>query len=271
MWEKSVPIWNYDVHHNSQGPGTPGHIVMFCMDISGNIIMLLHGLVVVPPPLYFLDRIILAPRNSNVADLNTTILSHFPRPKIISYSANSTETEPGINTEPEYIPVEYLRSLEASGLPPRELHLKWGCPLILLWNLAPAQGLCNGTRLILQHATGRVLKVKILGGQHNGEIAFIPRISLILSSQPGMTFCLCHCQFPVCLAFVLTINKAQGQSVWHVGLNLYEPVFPHGQLYVALSHATSYKQVKILLPPTEMEARITNVIYPEIFQMLREC
>ena len=225
---------------------------------------------VIPPPAYFLDRIILAPRNSNVAGLNAAILNRFPGPESIFYSADSVETEPGISSEPDNIPVEFLRSIDASGLPPGELRLKKGCPLILLRNLAPARGLCNGTRLTLQQATGRVLEVKILGGEHDGELAFIPRISLIPSSQPGMTFRLRRRQFPVRLAFALTINKAQGQSVRHVGLDLHEPVFSHGQLYVALSRATSSKRVKILLPPTVTEARLTNVVYSEIFQMLEE-
>ncbi len=32
----------------------------------------------------------------------------------------------------------------------------------------------------------------------------------------------------------MTINKAQGQSLEHVGVYLPAPVFAHGQLYVAL-------------------------------------
>ena len=39
--------------------------------------------------------------------------------------------------------------------------------------------------------------------------------------------------FPLQLAFAMTINKAQGQTLRHVGLCLTEPVFTHGQLYVA--------------------------------------
>lgn len=117
-----------------------------------------------PPPFYFLDCIILAPRNSDVDNLNKAILNHFPGIESIFYSADALETEPGIYSESHNIPIEYLWSIEASGLPPGELHLKKGCPLILLRNLAPAQGLCNGTRIILQQATSCVLEVKILGG-----------------------------------------------------------------------------------------------------------
>ena len=194
---------------------------------------------VIPPPAHFLDRIILAARNADVEELNTAILHRFPGQQSTFYSADSVETEGDVYTDSHHIPVEYLRSLNPSGLPPGELHLKPGCPLILLKNLAPAQGLCNSTQLILHSASTRVLKVEILGGQHNRQITFIPRIALIPSTQPGITFRLRRCQFPVHLAFALTINKAQGQTVHFVGVDLRNPVFSHGQLYVTLSRVTS--------------------------------
>jgi hypothetical protein len=37
----------------------------------------------------------------------------------------------------------------------------------------------------------------------------------------------------------MTINKSQGQSVAHVGLNLQNPIFTHGQFDVAISQVTS--------------------------------
>ena len=53
-------------------------------------------------------------------------------------------------------------------------------------------------------------------------------------------------QFPVRLSFAMTINKAQGQTIPIVGVYLPEPVFSHGQLYVALSRATAKANIKIL-------------------------
>jgi ATP-dependent exoDNAse (exonuclease V) alpha subunit len=42
-------------------------------------------------------------------------------------------------------------------------------------------------------------------------------------------------QFPIRLAFAMTINKSQGQTMSICGLDLSTPCFSHGQLYVACS------------------------------------
>lgn len=70
------------------------------------------------------------------------------------------------------------------------------------------------------------------------------------------------------LTFALTINKAQGQSVRHVGIDLHESVFSHGQLYIALSRAMSHKRIKILLPTTSHVNQLQNIMYMEIFHMV---
>ena len=46
-------------------------------------------------------------------------------------------------------------------------------------------------------------------------------------------------QFPVRLAFRMTIDKAQGQTLQDTGVYLPDPVFAHGQLYVAFSRVGS--------------------------------
>ena len=73
--------------------------------------------------------------------------------------------------------VEPVTEVVRHGLP-GELHLEPGCPMILLRNISPPQGLCSGTRLVLMQASSRVLEVKIIGGDLHGKTEFIPPITL---------------------------------------------------------------------------------------------
>ncbi|KAG8678208.1 hypothetical protein FRC09_020029, partial [Ceratobasidium sp. 395] len=68
----------------------------------------------------------------------------------------------------------------------------------------------------------RVLEVRILTGTEAGKTVFIPRITLS-SAESDFGFVLDRQQFPVRLAFAMTINKSQGQSVKHVGLDFENP------------------------------------------------
>ena len=58
-------------------------------------------------------------------------------------------------------------------------------------------------------------------------------------------------QFPVKLAYAMTINKSQGQSLTKVGIYLPQCVFSHGQLYVAFSRAQDPENVKTFIIPIE--------------------
>ena len=52
------------------------------------------------------------------------------------------------------------------------------------------------------------------------------------------------------LAFAMTINKSQGQSFDHADVYLPEPVFAHGQLYVALTRGRYHENIKVLVKDT---------------------
>lgn len=243
---------------------------MVVPDVDTFIDRIYHGIRSSPPPApdYFLNRMILSPRNSEVADLNAQILGMMPGDAESHLSVDGVVDEAGVDDGifGSNIPPEFLQTLNPSGLPPSDLQLKVGCPLILLRNLCPASGLCNGTRMILVRMSRRVLEVKLMGGEHDGSLALIPRITLSPSeAQTGFAFVLKRRQFPVRLVFALTINKAQGQSVKHVGIDLRVPVFSHGQLYVALSRATNSRNIQILLPEEERDTHRThNIVYPEV-------
>ena len=87
---------------------------------------------------------------------------------------------------------------EAPGFPSHDLRLKTNMPLMLLRNLNPREGLCNGTKLIfLRCVDNKLLECKIEGSQ---RIVFIPRITFI-PKQGEYTFEWQRRQFPVKPAF----------------------------------------------------------------------
>ena len=68
----------------------------------------------------------------------------------------------------------------------------------------------------------------------------------MLESGKGLPCTMQRKQFPVKVAFALTINKSQGQTFEYVGIDLMEDVFSHGQLYVAFSRAKRFSAVKVI-------------------------
>ena len=187
----------------------------------------------------------MTPLNKDAHILNDIALHKMNGNEVIFKSIDSVLCEDSSNEVVNY-PVEYLNTLSLSGFPEHILKLKIGCPLILLRNLNPSLGLCNGTRLKLIDVTSRILTCNIINGSHSGSTTYIPRIDLI-NADGVLPFSLKRRQFPVRLAFAMTVNKAQGQSLSQVGVFLPRPVFSHGQLYVALSRSGNKAKTKLFI------------------------
>ena len=107
---------------------------------------------------------------------------------------------------------------------------------MLLRNLNIEDGLCNGTRFFIHRLHTHVLDAEILTGNrtHTGQKVLIPRIKLA-PSHANLPFTLQRVQFPVGVAYSMTINKSQGQTFHEVGIYLPSPEFSLGQLYGAFS------------------------------------
>ncbi|CAN0874970.1 ATP-dependent DNA helicase PIF1 [Linum grandiflorum] len=220
---------------------------------------------------YIRTRAIVAPTNADVTKINDYILSQLPGEQR-TYLSSDTLTTNGANQtalEIEY-PTEFLNSLSFNGMPEHQLHFKQYTIVMLLRNLNPAAGLCNGTRILLTNLGTNVIRGLIVGGTFEGTIAVIPRIVLD-HTDPNWPFTLKRRQYPIRLCYAMTINKSQGQTLEHIGVYLTTPVFGHGQLYVALSRVRSAAGIHIVLPDDDTIAPETtrNIVYDEIFRDLQ--
>jgi ATP-dependent DNA helicase PIF1 len=79
---------------------------------------------------------------------------------------------------------------------------------MLLRNLMPSRGLCNGTRLTITHLQRHIVEACVIDG-FNFNTVLIPFIRLI-PSDTNMPFKFKRRDFPICLASSVTINKSQG-------------------------------------------------------------
>ncbi|MCO5600955.1 hypothetical protein L7F22_055072 [Adiantum nelumboides] len=96
---------------------------------------------------YFRDRAILAPRNYDVDIVNAKTLCAMSGDNVEYFSADSISED---SMQQSFLySVEFLNGLNlGGGFPVHYLQLKLNAPIILLRNLDPSHGLCNGTRLV---------------------------------------------------------------------------------------------------------------------------
>ncbi|XP_071688036.1 uncharacterized protein [Rutidosis leptorrhynchoides] len=220
---------------------------------------------------YLRERAILTPRNDDADQINKRMFKKL-QSKSMTYQSSDEICKGSTDALEQHqaYPVEFLNKLNFPGVPPHKLKLKIGQPIMLLRNLYPSAGMCNGTRLIITDFQKFVIHARIITGSHIGNTVIIPRI-VLTATQSKWPFVLQRIQFPVKPCYAMTINKSQGQSLELVGLYLPKPVFSHGQLYVAMSRVTHPDGLKIVMVNElydGLQNHTRNVVYKETFTNL---
>ena len=178
---------------------------MFCGEIFPNLATN------VSDPGWLEGRSILAVTNKEVKMLNEVLTSQLPGNTDRLKSADEIVN----NQDLLRFNTEYLHTLNPNGFPNHDLCLKKNMPLMLLRNLNPREGLCNGTKLIfIRCIDNKLLECKVVG---NLRVVLIPRITFI-PKVGEFTFEWQRRQFPVKPAFATTINKSQGQTLKMAGI-----------------------------------------------------
>lgn len=151
--------------------------------------------------------------------------------------------------------------------------------MIVLRNLDKDRSICNGCRCLVLKISSRLLDVRILTSRSKGKRYLLPRIPF-RSGSSEFPFVLRRRQFPVRLAWAMSIHKAQGQTFKRCGVVLPDPVFTHGQLYVCASRSSSAGGLRFLLgEPSaghgyhgddttgQLQPYTHNVIFLEVLQL----
>ncbi|KAI7950574.1 hypothetical protein MJO29_009248, partial [Puccinia striiformis f. sp. tritici] len=114
---------------------------------------------------YFNSRIILTPLNINVKSINKRCLAPLPGTAFNSCLVDTME-----NNDADAIPEEVLHTLRVPNFPDHTIQIKKNMPVILLRPLNLANGLSNGTCLLVTDINSCALKFQIIPGSRIGNI-----------------------------------------------------------------------------------------------------
>lgn len=187
------------------------------------------------------DKAVLCPTNAAVDEVNNVILERLQGEFRSYFSVDSMKSDPGDTFR---VSMDVLNSVNVSGLPPHELKLKVGAVVLLIRNLDLDRGECNGTRMIVTHLAEHFVECRILCGERRGQAVWLPRIKMV-ARHTMLPKEIVRFQFPLRVAYAMTINKAQGQTLRRIGVYLKNPCFAHGQLYVAFSRVGRPEDVRV--------------------------
>ncbi|XP_021303794.1 ATP-dependent DNA helicase PIF1-like [Sorghum bicolor] len=152
---------------------------------------------------YMSSRAILSTKNDHVDRLNAMMIERFPSDEKVYHSFDTVVDDPQ-----NHFPIDFMNLITPNGLTPHELKLKINCPMILLRNLDPNNGLCNGTRLMVRALQDNAIDAEIVAGQHAWKRVFIPRLSLSPLDDISLPFKFKRKQFPVHLTVLgASVNK----------------------------------------------------------------
>ena len=160
---------------------------------------------------------------------------------------------------------------DAGSAPPHLLTLKVNDVAILMRSVDKKVKLATNTRVRIIGISPLIVRVCTLDGK---ICANLPRFLFSIKLPYGKSFEMTRRQFPLRLAYSLSINRSQGQTFdGRVVVDLTKHCFMHGHLNVALSRIRDCKNIAVHVLDTDVDVMnemfiTSNVVYPEILKAL---
>eukprot|EP00794_Sanderia_malayensis_P008381 gene8381-biopygen6205 len=129
-------------------------------------------------------RCCLTPKNEFSHRINELILQRLPTPRQQYLSVDTVQIDDP--EEAAAYPMEFLNPQTPGGMPLHSLQLKLGATIILLGNINPAKGLCNGTRLIVRDLKRHIIAAEIITTQNKGHSGKRPDVFIQLRQTPDV-------------------------------------------------------------------------------------
>lgn len=189
------------------------------------------------------ERSIISVSNDGADFLNKECLNRLFRTKFMCASINYFKKIDNERSSRFYVMENVMMNLP-KYFPPEILLVSENCPVMLQQSY---RGLAPGTRLIVKNVAENRIVAEIAVGLRKGRLINIYRtLTKQIFASGNVEFI--RRQFPLSLAFALTINKAQGLELKRMGVYFDTKVFSHGQMYVAFSRVPEIKQnIKVLI------------------------
>ncbi|XP_054280075.1 uncharacterized protein LOC128998104 [Macrosteles quadrilineatus] len=206
-------------------------------------------------------RAILSTLIVNVKEINDHILNSLDGHLYELRSADTVDRE---NDDGLDVDVQLLNTATGKGVPDHVLRLKIGSVCLIMRNLNIAEGLVNGTKVIVIGISNRLITVRLPG---QTQPIGIPRITFTFAFVEGSPLRVRRRQFPLMLAYCMTGHKSQGQTIDSVGVDLRTDCFTHGQLYVLLSRVRHPDHIVVLVHPERVRGGIAyakNIVYDDL-------
>lgn len=131
----------------------------------------------------------------------------------------------------------HARKIIDSSMIEETLVLKKGCQVMCTFNIDQSNGIVNGSIGYVVEIMENSLKIEF----DNGNEVVMKRKTYESDTLKGLTVE----QYPLVLAWAISIHKAQGASLSYAEIDLGDDVFEFGQSYVALSRLRSLEGLYI--------------------------